>query len=139
MLKTRTNKTYLMILKKKGHLLTSSVLVLIIGLCYGISPHTILPLIFDFKVETIDLHNILRAMMGFCFGNVFIWMMGVLNAKYWQMATFVNIVFMSSLALGRLLSLFVDGFPSPILLMGLIAEIVAAFWGIMNLKSVRHD
>lgn len=129
-----------MILKKtkNGHLLTSSFLVLIIGLCYGVSPNTILPLIFDIKVETIDLHNILRATMGFCLGNVFIWMMGVWNTKYWQMATFVNIVFMSSLAFGRLLSLFVDGFPSPILSLGLVTEIFAAFWGIMNLKNAQQ-
>ena len=120
---------------KNIHLITSVLLLSFIALAYGVSPGAILPLFFDFKVESVDLHHIFRALMGLYLGNIVIWTVGILNPAYWRTATIANVVFMGGLAAGRLLSLLLDGLPSPILQAGLVAETGFAIWGMLNLKK----
>ena len=50
-----------------------------------------------------------------------------------------EIVFMSGLAAGKLLSLFLDGWPSPILITYTIAELLLAGWGIYCLRSSKFS
>lgn len=50
-----------------------------------------------------------------------------------------EIVFMSGLAAGRLLSLFLDGWPSPILIAYAVAELLLAGWGIFFLRSIKYS
>ncbi len=120
---------------KNAHLGVSVGVVSFVALSYGISPNTILPLFFDFKVETIDLHNIFRATMGLYLGHVLICLMGILKNQYWKLATVSNIIFMGSLAFGRLLSLLIDGVPSLMFCLGLVGEVGFAVWGVMNLRK----
>ena len=49
---------------KNLHLGLTSLTVIGVGLTYGIYPNKILPFFFDFKVESIDLNNVFRAIMG---------------------------------------------------------------------------
>ncbi len=120
---------------KNTHLITCVLLLSFIALAYGISPHTILPLFFDFTVESVDLHHVFRATMGLYLGNIALWTVGILNPVYWRTATIANVIFMAGLATGRLLSLLLDGLPSPILQAGLVAETGFAIWGALNLKK----
>ena len=120
---------------KNTHLITSVLLLSFIALAYGVSPHTVLPLVFDFKVESVDLQHVFRAIMGLYLGNIALWTMGVLNPAYWRAATIANVVFMVGLAAGRLLSLLLDGLPSPVLQAGLVGETGFAIWGMVNLKK----
>ena len=120
---------------KNLHLAISVILIIPIALAFGINPHEILFKLFKIKVETINLTNIFRAMMGLYLGISSIWIMGIFKPKLWAMATMTNIIFMGSLALGRLLSLVLDGPPSIYFVIGLICELTLALWGVMNLKK----
>ncbi len=50
-----------------------------------------------------------------------------------------EIVFMSGLAAGRLLSLILDGWPSLILIAYAVAELLLAGWGIYCLRSIKYS
>jgi hypothetical protein len=50
------------------HLGITSITVGLVGLTYGICPGKILPLLFTFKVESVDLNRVFRATMGTLFG-----------------------------------------------------------------------
>ena len=120
---------------KNLHLITSIIFIIPIALVYGLYPKITLSQLFDIKVETINLKNIFRAIMGLYLGITAIWIIGVLKPKFWITATLTNIVFMGGLAVGRLLSLALDGLPSIYFLVGLLMELSFAFWGLRNLKK----
>lgn len=120
---------------KNLHLTVSLLVIIPIALAYGLYPQLILPLLFDFKVDTINLANIFRAMMGLYLGMCMIWIMGIINSKLWVTATITNITFMGGLTLGRLVSMVVDGVPGIYFLIGFVLESVLAIWGFKNLKK----
>jgi Domain of unknown function (DUF4345) len=119
------------------HLIISTILIVSIAFAYGIAPATILPVMFDFKVETTDLHNIFRSVMCLYLGMVIIWVAGIFKVRYWETATIVNIVFMSGLAIGRLVSFAADGIPSNTLLIGFFVEVSLAALSYFNWKKYR--
>jgi Domain of unknown function (DUF4345) len=123
---------------KNLHLIISIIFIIPIALVYGLYPKMILLKLFDIKVETINLTNIFRAMMGLYLGISTIWIIGIIKPKFWVAATLTNIVFMGSLSAGRLLSLVLDGFPSIYFLVGLLLESSLAFWGVKNLKKYTN-
>lgn len=98
------------------HLIVSAFLICIIGLTYGTCPNEILPGLFGFPVENINLKSIFRALMGLYLAMSSLWLIGIFNQKLWLTATITNIVFMAGLALGRIISLFSDGIPGNLLL-----------------------
>lgn len=120
---------------KNLHLAMSIILIIPISLIYGLYPNIILSKLFGFNIETINLANIFRAMMGLYMGMAAIWIIGITKPEFWVSATITNIVFMGGLAFGRLISLVVDGFPPIYFLTGLIVESALAFWGLKNLKK----
>ena len=122
---------------KKIHLLISVFFIIPIGLTYGLYPKIILSELFDFTVSTTDLSNVFRALMGLYLGMAGFWIAGIVKPKFWKVATITNVIFMGGLALGRLLSLFLDGIPSIYFSIGLIIEILLALWGIVNLKKYQ--
>jgi len=122
---------------KNLHLIISAMLIIIIAFAYGIAPGTLLPMLFDFKVETTDLHNIFRAIMCLYIGMIIIWVAGIFKPRYWETATLVNIIFMSGLATGRLISFAADGIPSITLLIGFFVEVFLAVFGYFNWKEYR--
>ena len=121
------------------HLIISAILIVVIAFAYGVAPGTLLPALFDFKVETTNLHNIFRSLMCLYIGIVIIWIAGIFKPRYWKAATIVNIVFMSGLAIGRLVSFAADGTPSLTLLIGFFVEVSLATLSYFNWKrySVR--
>ena len=120
---------------KNLHLWLSSLTVIGVGISYGISPNQILPIFFDFKVETIDLNNVFRAIMGLYLGLAFYWIYGIFKSEHWKNATLISVIFMGGLALGRIISILFDGIPSLPFSIGTVAEILFMFWGIRNLKK----
>lgn len=94
---------------KNLHLGISSIVVILVGLSYGIYPGKVLPILFDFRVETTDLNNVFRAIMGLYLGMGIFWIIEIYRSKHWQSATLTNIIFMGGLAFGRIISLMVDG------------------------------
>lgn len=118
---------------KNSHLLISVVVVIPIALTYGLFPSEILPKLFDFEVQTTDLKNVFRAIMGLYLAFAFLWVLGILNPKYWKSATISNLLFMVGLAVGRIISLIIEGLPSEVFVFGTLGELVLAFFSAFNL------
>jgi thiol:disulfide interchange protein len=109
-----------------------------IAITYGIAPDFTLPNFFDFKIETADLKNIFRAIMGLYMSMIALWVIGIFKSQYWLIATVTNVFFMSGLGFGRLISLVLDGTPSLKFFIGMLLEFLLAAWGIQNLKRYKH-
>ena len=122
---------------KNLHLLISTLVVVPTGIIYG-SP-LILQKQLNINVNTIDLSNMLKAIMCLYLGISFIWMLGVLKSNYWKRATELNILFMLTLALGRILSMIIDGLPTTGYVFGVIAELVLGFYSIYQLKKYSNN
>lgn len=119
---------------KNLHLGLSSLTVIGVGLAYGINPNKILPLFFDFKVESVDLKNVFRAIMGLYLGLSFYWAIAIFKQEYWRNATLISTIFMGTLAFGRIISIIFDGIPSLAFSIGTVLEILFMIWGIRNLQ-----
>ncbi|MFK7750540.1 MAG: DUF4345 domain-containing protein [Kordia sp.] len=122
---------------KNLHLLVSLLIVFPTGIIYG-SP-TVLPEHLDIQVETIDLSNMLKAIMCLYIGISLVWILGIWKTKYWKVATQLNILFMLSLATGRALSMITDGIPTGGYIFGIIAEFVIGLYSIYQLKNMRRN
>jgi hypothetical protein len=118
---------------KNIHLLVSLVIVVPTGIIYG-SP-SILPEQLDIQVNTIDLSNMLRAIMCLYLGVSSVWLLGVWQDSYWKKATQLNILFMLTLATGRLLSMFLDGLPTGGYIFGVIAEFSIGLYAVYQLRK----
>lgn len=113
------------------------IILTIVALAYGLSPNNVLPEFFDFQVESIDLKQTFRATMGLYVGMVALIVIGIFNPRHWHTATISTVFFMSGLAFGRTISLVVDGIPSIYFSVGLVLELILAFWGIINLNKYK--
>jgi Domain of unknown function (DUF4345) len=116
------------------HLGITSLTIGFVGLSYGLCPEKVLPLIFNFKVESVDLTHVFRAMMGLYLGFASYWIIGIFRIEHWRGATLSCIIFMGGLALGRMVSILIDGIPSVVFLIGTLMEILFMLWGINNLR-----
>ncbi|MEM8928140.1 MAG: DUF4345 domain-containing protein [Bacteroidota bacterium] len=122
-------------IQKNIHLGLSAIIVFLAALIYGAHPSKILPFFFDFDVQNLELKNIFRAIMGLYIGFALYWAVGTQNPKHWKGATISNVVFMGGLALGRLISLVLDGVSLPYSV-GMLLEFCMCYWGIHNLKKI---
>jgi len=120
---------------KNLHLITSIILIIGVGLSYGINPSKIIPETLNINIDTINLSNVFRAIMGLYLAMAFYWIIGVKKAEYWKGATVSVVIFMGGLAFGRTLSLVLDGIPHFNMIIGLIVEFIFMAWGIYNLKK----
>lgn len=95
--------------KQKTFLLVASIGLFPIALSYGAAPGQSLSALFSFSVDTVNETHIFRAVMGLYLAFVVFWLMGVKDDKLTRPAIMGLVVFMLGLALGRTLSLLVDG------------------------------
>jgi hypothetical protein len=124
-------------IRQNLHLIISSVIVIPVAFVYGLFPKTILPQLLDFSVETTDLANVFRAIMGLYLAFAVLWILGIVKPSYWNAATISNILFMAGLAFGRIISLLLDGFPSAVFLIGTAGELVLAIFGMIQLQHYK--
>ena len=75
--------------------------------------------------------------MGLYLGMVLLWIMGAMNESYERPAIIAEVFFMSGLAVGRLLSVLVDGVPHWLLLGYIAVEVALAIAGIALLRQTR--
>ncbi|TVZ17278.1 DUF4345 domain-containing protein [Maribacter sp. MAR_2009_72] len=120
-------------LPKHLNLLLSGIIVIIAGLVYGGHPTVLIPLILDYEVESLELMNMLRAIMGIYVGIGVFWLIGAYNAKVWYSATLCNVLFMGGISFGRIISTLLDGISTPFT-PALLLELLFLGWGIYNLK-----
>lgn len=118
---------------KRLHLLLSVLIVVPVSVIYGVP--LLLPKFLDIKVNTTDLSNLLKAIMGLYLGIATVWVTGIINSKYWKTATQLNIIFMLTLAAGRALSMLTDGLPTAGFVFGIIAELIIGLFSIYQLKK----
>lgn len=123
-------------MSKKLHLAISALIILAMGLTYGMYPDKILPFLFDFSAESVDLKNVFRALGGLYVTMAMFWIFGLVNPKYRDQATLTIVLFMGGLAFGRAISFLIDGVSIPFV-RGFIIELLLAIWGIFNLRKTK--
>jgi hypothetical protein len=116
---------------KNIHLIISVLIVIPVGCIYGFQPS----LLFDVTLNSIDEANIFKAIMGLYFGFSFIWIIGILKPSLWKVATVSNVIFMLGLVFGRISSMFFDGFPTAIFVVGIIGELVLGLYAFIQLQK----
>jgi hypothetical protein len=122
---------------KNLHLILSLSIVVPTAIIYG-SP-SILPEYLNIQVNTVDFSNMLKAIMCLYLGISLVWILGIWKTEYWKIATQLNILFMLSLAIGRALSMLMDGFPTGGYIFGIIAELVLGFYSIFQFKKYNRN
>jgi len=122
------------------YLLFSAAGLLPIALSYGIDPNRILPLFLEIDPISGDLLHIFRAIMGLYLATIVLWLLGAIRGgPLMRPAVVSEIFFMSGLAVGRFLSLLLDSWPSPMLIVYTVAELVLAAWGVLCLKKIESN
>ena len=116
---------------KNLHLIISVAIVAPVGLIYGVKPN----FLFEVSLQSPDEFSIFKAIMGLYLGFSFFWILGIFQKHFWKAATISNMIFMLGLAIGRLLSFFLDGLPSTIFLIGTVGELVLGVYAYYQLAE----
>lgn len=115
----------------KIHLIISVLIVVPVAFIYGFKPSVE----FDIYLGTTDEQNFFKAVMGLYIGFSILWIFGIFQTKHLKTALISNVIFMFSLASGRILSLLIDGMPSKIYVFGVVGELILGFYGLWVLNS----
>jgi len=116
---------------KKVFLLIACFTVVIIALLYGVSPHWFARLFLGINHVSIEFAHILRSIMGLYLALGLFWLWAAFSDKYRNMAVLTTMIFAGGLVSGRLISVVVDGQPSPVLVLYIILEFVfvpVSYW-----------
>lgn len=113
------------------HLIISVIVVVPVAFIYGFNPSSQ----FNIFLGTIDEHNFFKAIMCLYIGFAILWTLGIFNKNHLKTALISNLIFMFSLASGRLLSIVTDGVPTQPYVLGTIGEIILGFYGLWVLNS----
>jgi hypothetical protein len=116
------------------YLLFSAAGLFVIALGYGVAPATVLPRALDVTVEGTDLTHIFRAVMGLYLGMIVLWVLGAFCTSLTRAAVIAEVAFMFGLALGRVVSIAIDGVPSALLVVYTVLEISMGIWGVLILR-----
>lgn len=122
-------------------LLAMSIGLFPVALSYGAMPEASLPLLYGINEPDLPTRHVFRAVMGLYLGMIAFWLGGALRPALRIPALWTIFVFVSGIALGRMLSLGLDGWPGPLLVFYLIAEIglAATSWTLINKASNRTN
>lgn len=122
---------------KKGLLVFSSFTVCIIALLYGVSPTWFFAtFLIDVQAPSIDQSHILRAVMMMYISLGLFWLYSAFSEKLRDTAIVVLCIFCAGLVAGRILSVIIDGVPSPLLILYIFMEmslVPSCIW------LLRHD
>ena len=117
------------------YLLLAVFLIVPIALNYGIAPAATLPKALDIAVSGTDLTHIFRGLMCLYLGSALFWGIAAFTPSWQRTAVIWVIFFAFSIAAGRVISLIVDGQPSPLLLIYLGLETAAGLLGLFVLRA----
>jgi len=108
---------------KKALLVFSFVTICIIAALYGISPEWFYAtFLATAEAPGVDQSHILRAVMTLYIALGLFWLYCAFSEKYRDAGIIVLAVFCGGLVTGRVLSVIVDGIPSPILILYIFLE-----------------
>jgi hypothetical protein len=93
----------------KLFLLLAGAFLIPVALSYGVDPAKTIPPFMNFTVEGTDQTHIFRALMGLYLGMIAFCFIAAFTPKWQRVAVIWAVFFAYSLALGRTLSLVLDG------------------------------
>jgi len=120
---------------RKAYLWVSAIGLIPIALSYGVVPELSLNWLFGISIDLPNETHIFRGVMGLYLALVMLWILGATNENYEHAAILSEVFFMSGLAVGRFLSLLVDGWPHWLLVNYLVLEAILAVAGIILLRQ----
>lgn len=123
----------------RAYLLLVTVLLVPIALSYGIAPATVLPKALDISVSGADQTQIFRALMCLYLAASVFWAIAAFKPDWQRIAVIWAVFFCFSLALGRVISLVVDGPASLLLDVYLALEIIGGLLGLAVLAYARKE
>lgn len=115
-------------------LISTAIGLVPIALSYGLAPQQSLGELFGLQVDSVNGFHIFRAITGLYLALALFWVMGALRAVLRQAALLSLVVFMLGLAIGRVVSLLIDGLPNTLLLVYLLLELGIGVLGLLLLK-----
>lgn len=113
------------------HLIISLFIVIPAAFIYGFQPN----LVLNVNINTIDEHNILKAIMGLYLAFSLLWIIGIFKTNFWQTASITNMLFMLGLGFGRIISIAIDGIPCFSFMLGTVGELVLGFYAMYVLQK----
>ena len=108
-----------------------------VALTYGVNPQVTLAYLYDIEVNSVNLSNIFRAIMGLYIALNIFWVIGAFKNTLLLPAMWSLTIFMTGIGLGRLLSLFIDGFPYPAFILYMLLEFIFAIFGFFFIKKIN--
>ena len=117
------------------YLLLIVFLIVPIALSYGLAPARSLPEVLDMAVSGTDQIHVFRALMCLYLGAAVFWAIAAFTPSWQRVAVIWGIFFAFSLAIGRVISLVLDGRPSLLLLVYLGLEIGGGLLGLWVLAA----
>lgn len=121
---------------KQKFLIFAFFAVVPIALLYGVSPTWFASTFLGIEALDTNVAHILRAVMCLYLALGIFWLYSAFNDAYRNPALITVIVFTGGLVVGRIISLFADGWPEPILVIYIGLEFVLvpiAYW-VLRLK-----
>ena len=122
--------------KESIFLLVAAVGLTPIALAYGLVPAMTVPMLYGVEIDSVNVTHIFRAVMGLYLAMVIFWILGATRETLRFAALCSVVVFMGGLAMGRTLSLLVDGIPAAPLVIYLLLEVGFALVGYKLAKSM---
>lgn len=116
-------------------LLSVALFIVPIALNYGLFPARSLPLFLTIPELSTDQTHIYRGVMCLYLGVGLFWAVSAFKPEWQRVAVITAIGFAWSIAIGRVISLIVDGWPSPLLIIYLGIEIAAWLLGLAVLAA----
>ena len=116
---------------KKAFLITAFFAMLVLALLYGLSPGWFVRTFFDIAEIPTDIAHIFRAIMGLYIALGLFWLFSAFSDRYRSAGVATVVVVAAGLVTGRLISLFMDGVPSPLLVSYIAIELLiipVALW-----------
>jgi len=109
---------------KKFLLIISFLTISTIALIYGVSPQWFFQnFLVDSQSPTVDQSHILRAVMMLYISLGLFWFYAAFSNKFRDAGIVVLAVFCGGLVSGRILSVIIDGLPSPVLIVYIFMEL----------------
>ena len=110
-----------------------------IALAYGLVPEVSAPMLYGIDIDSVSLAHVFRAVMGLYLAMVVFWILGATRDVLRFPALCSVAVFMGGLAVGRLLSLILDGMPEPLLVVYLVLEVGFTLVAVQLARASRTE
>jgi hypothetical protein len=108
---------------KKYFLIFAFCAVSVIALLYGVSPRWFAATFFGLQELDPNIAHILRAVMGLYLALGGFWLFAAFEPRHTNTAILTTAVFSGGLVSGRIVSLFAEGRPAPLLLLYVAMEL----------------